>query len=82
MDLYLDNIVVWIPSEQILFPGCMVKEIRSGNLGNTADGDVKAYPDTITKVLKKFPSAKIVIPGHGNYGGAELIKHTLDITVH
>lgn len=76
----MDNIVVWIPSEQILFPGCMVKDIRSENLGNTADGDLAAYPETLAKLINKFPSAKIVIPGHGNYGGLELITHTLELT--
>jgi len=72
----LDNIVVWIPSEQILFPGCMIKSMDSKNLGNTADGDLSAYPGTIDKLIKKFPSAKIVIPGHGEIGGFELIRHT------
>ena len=76
----MDNIVVWIPSEQILFTGCMVKNMRSRNLGNTADGDLISYPMTLTKVMKKFPSAKIVIPGHGEYGGLELIEHTLELT--
>lgn len=74
-----DNIVVWIPSEKILFPGCMVKSIDAGTLGNTVDGDLKSYPQTIDRVLRKFPSAKIVIPGHGSAGGVELIEHTKDI---
>jgi metallo-beta-lactamase class B len=76
----IDNIVVWIPSEQILFTACMVKEIHSKNLGNTADGDLISYPLTLIKVMKKFPTAKIVIPGHGEYGGLELIEHTLELT--
>lgn len=76
----IDNIVVWIPSEQILFTACMVKNMRSKNLGNTADGDLNSYPMTLSKVMKKFPSAKIVIPGHGEYGGIELIEHTLELT--
>ncbi len=75
----LDNIVVWIPSEQILFPGCMVKSIDSNNLGNTTDGDLNAYPQTIQKLKAKFPDAKIVIPGHGACGGIELIEHTLKL---
>ena len=61
----LDNIVVWIPSEQILFAGCMVKSMNSTDLGNLADGDLKAYPITIDKLIEKFPTAKIVIPGSG-----------------
>ncbi len=76
----MDNIIVWIPSEKILFPGCMVKSLNSTNLGNTKDGDLNAYPNTIRKLLDKFPDAEIVIPGHGLYGGPELIKHTLTLT--
>jgi metallo-beta-lactamase class B len=72
----LDNIVVWIPSERILFAGCMVKSLDSKNLGNIADGDLAAYPKTIDKVIKKFLDVKIVIPGHGNIGAVDLLLHT------
>jgi len=72
----MDNIVVWIPSERILFPGCMIKSMNATDLGNTSDGDLKAYPATINWVIKRFLSAKIVIPGHGNAGGPELLTHT------
>ncbi len=74
-----DNIVVWIPSEKILFAGCMVKSMDAKNLGNTADGDLKAYPNTLGMVLRKFPTAKTVIPGHGDFGGLELIRHTMEL---
>lgn len=74
-----DNIVVWIPSERILFAGCMIKSLASTNLGNTADGDLKAYPLTINKVANKFPMAIYVIPGHGQYGGRNLVNHTKDL---
>lgn len=74
-----DNIVVWIPSEKILFAGCMVKSMQSGNLGFTADGDLKAWPETLKRVLQNFPDARFVIPGHGNYGDTSLIYHTLKL---
>lgn len=72
----LDNIVVWLPTEQILFAGCMVKSMNAKDLGNTADGDLVAYPKTIDNLRQKFPAAKIVVPGHGDPGGPELIEHT------
>ena len=75
----MDNIVVWIPSEQILFAGCMIKSGNSKDLGNTADGDLIAYPKTIDKLIDRFSMAKIVIPGHGQFGGFELIKHTKEL---
>ncbi|HLO58928.1 MAG TPA: subclass B1 metallo-beta-lactamase [Bacteroidales bacterium] len=74
-----DNIVVWLPEEKILFPGCMVKEMNSQNLGNTADGDLNEYAGTIHKVINKFPTARIVIPGHGQIGGMELLRHTKEL---
>lgn len=74
-----DNIVVWIPSEKILFPGCMVKEMNAQTLGNLTDADVKMWPETIQRVIDKFPEAEIVIPGHGQFGGKELLLHTLKL---
>lgn len=74
-----DNIVVWIPSEKILFPGCIIKSIDSSNLGNTADGDLSEYPKTVEWIIRKFDDAVTVIPGHGSYGGPELLKHTLSL---
>jgi metallo-beta-lactamase class B len=74
-----DNIVVWIPSQKILFAGCLVKEIKSINLGNTIDGDLFEYPKTIEKIIEKFNDAKIIIPGHGEFGGQELLEHTLEM---
>jgi len=75
----LDNIVVYIPSENVLFPGCMIKELRSATLGNTADGDKVEYPKTIKKVKERFPNITVVVPGHGAPGGVELLQHTYEI---
>ena len=72
-----DNIVVWIPSEKILFAGCMCKSMQADDLGNTADSDLYQWIATIGKVIDRFPGADIVIPGHGAYGGKEQLHHTL-----
>lgn len=74
-----DNIVVWLPSEKVLFAGCMSKEINSKGLGNIADAELDQWPETIKKVLTAFPDAKYIIPGHGNVGGNELLEHTLKL---
>jgi metallo-beta-lactamase class B len=75
----LDNIVVWIPSERILFAGCMCKEFNAKDLGNTIDGDLTEWPKTIDRVIAKFPTSKFVIPGHGQFGGLELLRHTKNL---
>jgi len=74
-----DNIVVWFPQEKILFGGCLVKGIQWKGLGYTADADLDEWPQTLKKLLEMFPHAKIVIPGHGDYGGLNLIQHTLSL---
>lgn len=74
-----DNVVAWLPTQRILFGGCLIKSLDSQSLGNTADGDLAAYPITLRKVQAAYPQAKIVVPGHGHWGGPELIGHTLGL---
>jgi metallo-beta-lactamase class B len=74
-----DNVVAWLPKQQVLFGGCLVKSLDTQSLGNTSDGDLTAYPVTLKKVKAAYPNAKIVVPGHGDWGGPELIDHTLKL---
>jgi metallo-beta-lactamase class B len=71
-----DNIVTWIPKEKILFGGCMVKSLDASK-GNLGDANQKEWPNTISRVKDKYKEAKIVIPGHGEYGGLELLDYTI-----
>lgn len=73
----VDNIVVWIPARKILFAGCLVKSINAKNIGNTEDADLVNYPITLKKVKERYSDAKIVVPGHGQPGGLNLIDHTI-----
>jgi metallo-beta-lactamase class B len=76
-----DNIVVWIPSEKILFAGCMVKDMNSTGLGNISEADLNQWPITIEKVITRFREAEVVIPGHGQPGGPELLDYTLKLLI-
>lgn len=73
-----DGIVVWVPSEKILFGG---NEIRNYNgwMGNIGDANIEKWSETATNIKEAYGSAKIVIPGHGKYGGPELIDYTIDL---
>lgn len=71
-----DNIAVWIPSEKILFAGCMVKDMSAQDAGNLSDAVPEEWPATLDSLLARFPDARIVVPGHGAPGGPELIRHT------
>ena len=74
-----DNVVAWLPRKRVLFGGCLVKSLNSRSLGNTKDGDLEAYPETLRKVRAAYPQARVVVPGHGRWGGTELIDHTLSL---
>lgn len=75
----IDNILIWLPTEDILFGGCCIKDLNSINLGNLSDADIAAWPVTMQKIKEKFTEPKIVIPGHGAVGGCELIQHTIEL---
>lgn len=53
----------------------MVKSMNAGK-GNVADANVTEWSNTIERVAVKFPDAKVVVPGHGSYGGMELLEFT------
>ena len=74
-----DNITVWIPSKKILFGGCLIRSFNSKGLGNLTDAVVDDWEPTIRKLIDKYPNIKTVIPGHGDFGEAELLTHTIEL---
>lgn len=74
-----DNIVVWLPREQILHGGCFVKSSASTTLGNLQEINPPDWAKGVAAVQHRYASAKIVIPGHGTVGGLELLQHTADL---
>jgi metallo-beta-lactamase class B len=73
----IDNIVSYIPSENVLFGGCLIKEVGAG-FGNLADANVKEWSNTVMKVKQAMPHLKYVIPGHGKVGGVKLLDYTIE----
>lgn len=71
-----DNIVVWLPNEKILFGGCFVKSLNNKTLGYTGDADIIAWPNSLQKVINRYPDVNLVIPGHGKIGDISLLTHT------
>jgi metallo-beta-lactamase class B len=74
-----DNITVWIPGSKILFGGCLIRSIDALGLGNLSDAVVSEWDMTVRRLMKKYPDIKTVIPGHGNFGGPELLNHTIEL---
>lgn len=75
----VDNIVTWIANEKVLFGGCLVKAGDAKTLGNIAEADLIAWPASLAKVKNRYPSARLLVPGHGDPGGWELVENTLKL---
>ncbi|OHX65825.1 subclass B1 metallo-beta-lactamase [Flammeovirga pacifica] len=73
-----DNIVAYVPSDKILFGGCLVKSLNAGK-GNLEDADTLAWPITLAKVKDTYPTVKKVIPGHGAIGDTKLLDYTIEL---
>lgn len=73
-----DGIVVYLPSEKILFGGNEVRNYK-GWIGNIADATLDEWSNTITKVKESYGMAEIVVPGHGPHGGPELLDYTIEL---
>jgi glyoxylase-like metal-dependent hydrolase (beta-lactamase superfamily II) len=74
-----DNLMVWLPESRILFGGCAVRAAAARDLGNVADADLAGWPVAIRRALERYGEARIVVPGHGDPGGPELLRHTLTL---
>lgn len=74
-----DNIVVWFPSEHIVYGGCLVKSTENHDLGYIGDADLKAWPESIKKVIKQCPHPAYVIPGHFSWTNKNSLQHTLKL---
>ncbi|SFT98499.1 metallo-beta-lactamase class B [Algoriphagus locisalis] len=73
-----DNFVAYVPSDKVIFGGCMIKALGAGN-GNLEDANVAEWSTTVRKVKSAFPKAELVIPGHGEIGGTELLDYTAEM---
>lgn len=73
-----DNIVAYFPAEQVLFGGCLIKELGAGK-GYLEDANVSAWPQTVAKLKQTYPKTRVLIPGHGQAGGLELSDYTMQL---
>jgi glyoxylase-like metal-dependent hydrolase (beta-lactamase superfamily II) len=64
-----DNIVAWLPRQQVLFGGCFLKSATSRDLGNLADADVGEWRGSLQRVSDRCRGRRITVPGHGSLAG-------------
>ena len=67
-----DNLVVYVPSANVLYGGCAVHELSSTSAGNVADADLAEWPTSVERIQKHYPEAEVVIPGQWSTGRSRL----------
>lgn len=73
-----DNIISYIPSEELIFGGCMVKSIKAPE-GNLEDANIEEWSNTIQNIKDDYPNLQVIVPGHGKHGGLELLDYTIEL---
>ncbi|WP_411030257.1 subclass B1 metallo-beta-lactamase [Spongiimicrobium sp. 3-5] len=73
-----DNIVSYVPSEKLLFGGCSIKSLNAKK-GYLGDANVDDWGPTVLKIKENYPALETVVPGHGAYGGVELLDYTVSL---
>ncbi len=71
-----DNVVGYFPSENVMFGGCLIKELEATK-GYLGDARVSNWSNTVEKIKKEHPNVKVVVPGHGNFGDSKLLDYTI-----
>ncbi len=73
-----DNIIGYFPSENILFGGCLIKEIKASK-GYLGDANIMSWSHTVELVKLTYPGVQIVVPGHGKFGSQKLLDYTIQL---
>lgn len=73
-----DNVVAYFPSEEVLFGGCLIKELDASK-GYLGDANTNTWSTTVLKIKKAFPNLRIVVPGHGTIGNTALLDYTIQL---
>lgn len=74
-----DNIVVYLPNQQILHGGCLVKSVAVFGVGFIGDANLNAWAGSVRNVMSRFGNAKIVVPGHEEWSDKKALKHTIQV---
>lgn len=76
-----DNVVVWLAARRVLFGGCMVRALGDADLGKLDDANPDSWRAAIGRVIDRYPTVEVVVPGHGDPGDRKLLVHTRALVI-
>lgn len=75
----VDSVVAWFGDEKVLVGGCLLKAKHSKSLGYIGDADMENYGSTLELLLKAYPDSRVVTPGHGKFGGLDVVERNIEL---
>ena len=55
--------------------------MKSKSLGNLGDAVIEAWPDSVERLISRYGSALLVVPGHGKVGNVSLLENTKKLAI-
>jgi metallo-beta-lactamase class B len=74
-----DNIVLWFPTEKILYGGCFIKSASDKDLGNLNSANVKEWGNSIHRLQNHIGKPAYIIVGHNDFTNLNSLTHTLEM---
>lgn len=74
-----DNIIIYLPQNNLLYGGCFIKSVESESLGYIGDANISAWYYYARLLRKRFPSPEYVITGHQDWRDTSSLKHTIKL---
>ena len=71
-----DNLIVYIPSANVLYGGSTVRGAGAKSLGNLVNADLEKWAESLQWIKATYPEAKVVVPGHGKGANLSLLDAT------
>jgi glyoxylase-like metal-dependent hydrolase (beta-lactamase superfamily II) len=75
----VDNATVWLQETRVLAGGCLVRASAATSMGTTSEADLEGWPRAVAALQERYSSAAIVVPGHGEPSGPDLLAHTREL---
>lgn len=73
----VDNIVIWLERDKILYTGCFIKGNKARTLGNLQDAHCDNWPGSIKRMKEKNRKYNKIITGHQGMSDLDAIEYTL-----
>lgn len=75
-EIHVANGLVIAPRSADEYEGAMM---HLNHACDPKEADVESWPGAIARLQERYPEVRLVLPGHGELGGRDLVNHTREL---